>query len=75
MNDLTTGSSTWEAFCSYITHLAAKDANIVLVENDDRLYATFKTIIDGKQLFHSSTSSANMILNAAGFALNGKKHW
>jgi transketolase len=73
MNDLTTGSSTWEAFCNYITHLAAKDANIVVVENDDRLYTTFKTIIDKKQLFHSSASSANMILNAAGFALNGKK--
>jgi len=75
MNGISPECSTWDAFCFNIANLAAKDADIVLVENDDRLSAAFKTKIGHNQLFHSTGSSANLILNAAGLALNGKKTW
>lgn len=74
MNDKTK-SCTWDAFCEYLACIAVTDDDFVLVMqcNERELRGLEKLPPD--KLFKSSVSDANMILNAAGLALSGKKPW
>ncbi len=68
-------SSTWDAFCEYIVNFAqVSDDFILLTQDIEYGIGAFKTLAPEK-IFVSSASDPNMILNAAGLALNGKKPW
>lgn len=68
-------SSTWGAFCDYLSSYAGQHDNFVLVTDGERLPSDTLNAIPENKIFRSAASTRNMILNAAGLALNGKKPW
>lgn len=73
MNDIAR-ECTWDAFCDCITTLSeADDFVLVLQDGDDS--SRIALDLPKEKVFRSSDSGPNMVLNAAGLALNGKKPW
>lgn len=73
MDDMTK-SCTWYDFCEYLTAFAEDDDFVLVLQEMDIDLGPLKNLPDEK-VFMSSNSDPNMILNAAGLALNGKKPW
>lgn len=67
-------SCTWNDFCEYMVSFAEEDDFVLVVQEMDIDLGPLKDLPEEK-IFVSSASDPNMILNAAGLALNGKKPW
>ena len=67
-------SCTWDDFCEYLA-LFSEDDDFVLVAQEMDLDLGPLKDLPKEKVFISSASDPNMILNAAGLALNGKKPW
>lgn len=72
--DNMTKSCTWYDFCEYLAVFAEEDDFVLVVQEMDIDLGPLKNLPEEK-VFVSSASDPNMILNAAGLALNGKKPW
>lgn len=72
--DERTRSCTWDDFCEYLA-LFSEDDDFVLVAQEMDLDLGPLKDLPKEKVFISSASDPNMILNAAGLALNGKKPW
>lgn len=72
--DERTRSCTWNDFCEYLALFALDDDFVLVAQEMDLDLGPLKDLPEGK-LIISSASDSNMILNAAGLALNGKKPW
>ena len=72
--DEKTRSCTWDDFCEYLA-LFSEDDDFVLVAQEMDLDLGPLKELPKEKIFISSDSDPNMILNAAGLALNGKKPW
>jgi transketolase len=68
-------SCTWDAFCEYIINYAQSCDDFVLVAHDVDYGLGLLKELPPEKILRSSASDSNMILNAAGLALNGKKPW
>lgn len=68
-------SCTWDAFCEYIIKYAQTCDDFVLVAHDVDYGLGLLKELPPEKILRSSASDSNMILNAAGLALNGKKPW
>lgn len=73
MDDMTK-SCTWNDFCEYLAAFAEDDDFVLVLQEMDIDLGPLKNLPEEK-VFISSNSDPNMILNAAGLALNGKKPW
>ncbi len=69
-----TRSCTWDIFCEHLASFAEDDDFVLVVQNMDIDLGPLKDLPEEK-VFVSSQSDPNMILNAAGIALSGKKPW
>ena len=69
-----TKTCTWNDFCEYLVSFAEDEDFILVVQEMDMDLGPLKDLPEEK-IFVSSASDPNMILNAAGLALNGKKPW
>jgi len=74
MNDAVR-SCTWDAFCGYIVDQAQMSDDFVLVAQDIDYGLGLLKKLPPEKILRASASDSNMILNAAGLALNGKKPW
>ncbi len=72
--DEKTRSCTWDDFCRYLATLADKDDFVLVAQEMDIDLGPLKDLPEDKMVI-SSASDSNMILNAAGLALSGKKPW
>ena len=68
-----TRSCTWDVFCEHLASYA-EDEDFILVVQDDIDLGPLNGLPKDK-IFVSSPSDPNMILNAAGMALSGKRPW
>ena len=69
-----TKTCTWNDFCEYLASFAADEDFILVAQEMDIDLGPLNGLPEEK-VFLSSASDPNMILNAAGLALNGKKPW
>lgn len=69
-----TKSCTWNNFCEYLVSFTKDDDFVLVVQETDIDLGPLKDLPEEK-IFVSSKSDPNMVLNAAGLALNGKKPW
>ena len=69
-----TKTCTWNDFCEYLVSFAEDEDFILVVQEMDMDLGPLKDLPEGK-IFVSSASDPNMILNAAGIALSGKRPW
>jgi transketolase len=72
--DERTRSCTWDDFCEYLALFSEDDDFVLVAQEMDLDLGPLKELPKEKVLI-SSDSDSNMILNAAGLALNGKKPW
>ena len=67
-------SCTWDVFCEHLASFAGDDDFALVVQDMDIDLGPLKDLPEEK-VFVSSASDPNMILNAAGVALSGKRPW
>ena len=67
-------SCTWDVFCEHLASFAGDDDFALVVQEMDIDLGLLKDLPEEK-VFISSASDTNMILNAAGAALSGKRPW
>ena len=67
-------SCTWDVFCEHLASFAGDDDFALVVQEMDIDLGLLKDLPEEK-VFISSASDPNMILNAAGAALSGKRPW
>lgn len=68
-----TKTCTWNDFCEHLASFAVDEDFILVAQEMDIDLGPLKNLPEEK-VFLSSVSDPNMILNAAGLALNGKNH-
>ena len=69
-----TRSCTWDVFCEHLASYAG-DEDFALVVQDMGIDLGLLNDLPEDKIFVSSPSDPNMILNAAGIALSGKRPW
>ncbi|MCE5201908.1 MAG: transketolase [Synergistaceae bacterium] len=74
MNNKTQTTSVWDVFCDYIEKYAQRHDDFMLVVPDTGFDIGILGKLPKEKIFFAA-SEADAILNAAGFALNGKKPW
>ena len=67
-------SCTWDVFCEHLASFAGDDDFALVVQEMDIDLGLLKDL-PAEKVFISSASDTNMILNAAGAALSGKRPW
>ena len=67
-------SCTWDVFCEHLASFAGDDDFALVVQEMDIDLGLLKDL-PAEKVFISSASDPNMILNAAGAALSGKRPW
>ena len=67
-------SCTWDVFCEHLASFAGDDDFALVVQEMDIDLGRLKDL-PAEKVFISSASDTNMILNAAGAALSGKRPW
>lgn len=67
--------STWDIFCDYIPKHATKHDNFILLTTDKLKDSALVRSLPTEKVFMPTVGDSNLIANAAGLAMSGKKPW